>query len=88
MEFGNKTETALELLEMEPSNDDTETDTNDTILKKGKFVAFRGTDDLPLNILQLTKDYQQDSTTPKTRINGNFLDHKHQEIVLPMSDPQ
>ena len=93
MELGNRTGTALELLEKEPSNDDTQSDTDDddTILKKGEFVVFRGTDGLPFNILQLTKDYQQDSITPMTRIKGNFLtseDHENQEIVLFMSDPQ
>ena len=41
--------------------------------------------------MQLTKDYQQDSFTPKTRIKRNFLtseDDENQEIVLFMSDPQ
>ena len=54
MEIGNRTGTVLELLEMEPSNDDAQSDTDDddndddddTILKKGEFV-FRGTDGLP-----------------------------------------
>ena len=60
MELGNRTGSALELLEKEPSNDDTQSDTDDddTILKKGEFVVFRGTDGLPFNILQLTKVYQ------------------------------
>ena len=94
MELGNRTGTTLELLEKEPSNDDTQSDpdnNDDTILKKGEFVVFRGTDGLPFNILQLTKDYQQDSITPKTRSKGNFLtseDHENQEIILFMNDPQ
>ena len=86
---------------MEPSNDDTQShtdydidddddDDDDTILKKGEFVVFRSTGGSPFNILQLTKNYQQDSITPKTRIKRNSLtseDHKSQEIVLFMSDP-
>ena len=44
-----------------------------------------------LIVLQLTKDYEQDSSTPKTRIKRNSVtseDHEHLEIVLFMSDPQ
>ena len=38
MELGNRTGAALELLEMEPSNDDTQSDTDDdTILKRREF---------------------------------------------------
>ena len=47
-------------------------DIDDTVLKKGEFVASLGTNGLSLNILQITKDYQQDSTTPKTRIRKIF----------------
>ena len=89
MQLGNGTETALELLEMEPLNDDTQSrthdDDDDTILKKGEFFVFRGTDGLPSNILQLTKDHQEDSITPKTRIKRNFLtseDHKKSSFYL------
>ena len=74
------------------SNDDTQSDTDDDIiLWKESLLCFRGTDGLPFNILQLSKDYQQDSITPKTRIKGNFLtseDHENQKIVLFMSDPR
>ena len=58
MELGNRTRTtALTLLEMEPSMMNL-TDDDDTILTKIEFFVFRGTDGLPFNILQLTKDYQ------------------------------
>ena len=62
VELENCRGAALQLLEMEPSNDNTQSDTNDddnnTILKKGESAVFRGTDGLPFNFLQLTKDYQ------------------------------
>ena len=94
MKHGNRTGTTLELLGWSLQMmilDCTNDEDDDTIFKKGEFVAFRSTDGLPLNILQLTKGYQQDSATPQIRIKGNFLtseDHRHQEIVLFMSDPQ
>ena len=46
---------------------------------------------IDLNILQLTKDYQQDSITHKARIKRSLLtseDHKNQEIALSISDAQ
>lgn len=102
IDLENRRGTTLELLDLELTDDNSQSDANvdddnnddDNILKKGEFVVFRGTDGLPFNILQLTKDYQYDSITHKTRIKGNFLtseqseDSESQETILFMSDPQ
>ena len=61
-------------------------------LRIGDFILFRGTDGLIFNILKITKDYDPEIITPKTRINGDFIvpetENEGEDHVIFYHDPR
>ena len=57
----------------------------------GEFVVFRGTDELPFNIIQVTKAAKRGKMIPNSKIFGNFLvpvDVEVENLVCFYQDPE
>ena len=44
-----------------------------TVFRKGDLIAFRGSDEYCLNIIELTNDTDFKRMTPGSKVNGNIL---------------